>query len=48
MINYYIVYKKDNNKNFTKEFKNQEIMLDYIFSLKDGDLANYEVFEQLI
>jgi len=48
MINYYIIYKKDNNKNFEKEFKNEGEMLDFIMMLEDGDLANYKVFEQLI
>tara|TARA_R110000796_G_C14414634_1_gene419192 strand:+ start:595 stop:741 length:147 start_codon:yes stop_codon:yes gene_type:complete len=48
MINYYIFYKKDNNKNFTKEFNSEGDMLDYIFALPDGDLANYKVFEQII
>ena len=48
MINYYIIYKKDNSKNFEKEFKSEGEMLDFIMLLEDGDLANYKVFEQLI
>lgn len=48
MINYYIIYTKDNTKNFEKEFKTQEDMLDFIMLLEDGNLANYKVFEQLI
>ncbi len=47
-MNYYIIYKKDNNKNFEKEFYSEGEMLDHIMCLEDGDLANYKVFEQLL
>lgn len=57
MTNYFVVYKPDSSKNFffsiDKEWKwaDEETdgkLLDHIFQLEDGDLANYEIYLRII
>lgn len=47
-LKYWIVYLPDISKNFTLEVNKEGEMLDYIMSLEDGDLANYEIFLRII
>ena len=46
--NFYIVYKPDCTENYTRTATSEGEVLDEIMLSKDGDLANYEIFEQII
>lgn len=46
--NYYIVYKPDRSENYTRTATSESEVLDEIMLSEDGDLANYEIFEQII
>jgi len=46
--NYYIVNKLDKEANFFLINKEEIDVIDFVMSLPDGDLANYEIYEQII
>lgn len=48
LLKYYVVYKKDSSKNFFVIAISEGDMLDHVMEKEDGDLANYEIYLQII